>query len=193
MRSCHTILLLLLLSVTAMAQTTLLDFEGAAPTFEDFGNSISTIIPNPDMSEPNTSATVVQNVLPIAQNFAGIKITQNIDLAAGKSFTMKVWSPIENAPVLLKFEGSTTSGDIERAATFTGAANSWQELTFDFLTEGDNAFDFVVVFMNFNVNTNTDPITFYWDELVQIDVPAPDGDQMDLPVTFDDANVNYGV
>ncbi|WP_026231915.1 T9SS type A sorting domain-containing protein [Neolewinella persica] len=193
MRLLSTLLCLLLLSVTAMAQTTILDFEGAAPTFEDFNGSVSTIIANPDVSEPNTSATVVQNVLPIAQGFAGIKITQSIDLAAGKSFTMQVWSPIENAPVLLKFEGSTTSGDIERAATFTGAANSWQELTFDFLTEGDNVFEFVVVFMNFNVNTNAAPITFYWDNLVQIDVPAPDGDQMDLPVTFDDPNVNYGV
>jgi hypothetical protein len=193
MKSCYLLFLALLLSVTAMAQTTLFDFEGAAPTFEDFNGSLSAIIDNPDVIEPNTSATVVENVLPIAQGFAGIKITQTIDLDAGKSFTMQVWSPIENAPVLLKFEGSTTSGDIERAATFTGAANSWQELTFDFLTEGDNVFEFVVVFMNFNVNTNTEPITFYWDNLVQIDVPAPEGDQMDLPVTFDDANINYGV
>ncbi|SEQ79801.1 T9SS type A sorting domain-containing protein [Neolewinella agarilytica] len=193
MRSCYTLLLVLLLSVTASAQSTILDFEGDAPTYEDFNGSVSTIIPNPDVSEPNTSATVVQNVLPIAQNFAGIKITQTIDLKDGKSFTMKVWSPIENAPVLLKFEDSSTSGDIERPATFTGAANSWQELTFDFATEGDNVFEFVVVFLNFNVNSNADPITFYWDELVQVNVPSPDGDQMDLPVTFDDENVNYGI
>ncbi len=183
----------MLLSVTATAQTTILDFEGDAPIFEDFNGSVSTILANPDATAPNTSATVVENVLPIAQGFAGIKITQTIDLKDGKSFTMKVWSPIENAPVLLKFEGSSTSGDIERPATFTGAANSWQELTFDFATEGENVFEFVVVFMNFNINTNADPITFYWDELVQIDVPAPDGDQMDLPVTFDDEDVNYGI
>jgi flagellin-like hook-associated protein FlgL len=176
-----------------MAQSTIFDFEGAAPTFEDFNGSVSTIITNPDMSEPNTSDSVIQNVIPIAQGFAGIKITQPIDLAAGKTFTLQVWSPIENAPVLLKFEGSATSGDIERAVNFTGAANSWQELTFGFESEGDNAFDFVVVFMNFNINTNAAPITFYWDNLVQIDVPAPDGDQMDLPVTFDDADVNYGI
>ncbi len=193
MRLLSTFLCLLLLSVTAIAQTTILDFEGAAPTFEDFNGSVSTIIANPDMSEPNISDSVVQNVLPIAQGFAGIKITQAIDLAAGKTFTLQVWSPIENAPVLLKFEGSATAADTERAATFTGAANSWQELTFDFITDGDNVYDFVVVFMNFNVNTNTAPLTFYWDNLVQIDVPGPEGDQMDLPVTFDDPTVNYGV
>lgn len=193
MKSCYTFLILLLLSVTAVAQTTIFDFEGTAPTFEDFNGSVSTIIANPDVNEPNTSANVVQNVLPIAQGFAGIKITQNIDLGAGKDFTMQVWSPIANAPVLLKFEGSASAPNIERAANFTGAANSWQELNFSFIEEGNNVYPFVVVFMNFNVNTNTTPLTFYWDNLVQYPTIAPDGVQMDLPVTFDDPNVNYGV
>lgn len=173
MRSCYTILLLLLLSVTAMAQTTIFDFEGADPTFEDFNGSATTFIANPDMSAPNTSAKVAQNVIPSNQNFAGIKITQNIDLADGKTFTMQVWSPIENAPVLLKFEGSATGPDIERGANFTGAANSWQELTLDFDGEADHLYTFVVVFMNFNVNTNADPITFYWDNLTQGGASGP--------------------
>ncbi len=165
MRLCNTFLLFLLLSITATAQTTVFDFEGDAPAIVDFNGSTTTIIDNPDMTAPNTSAKVAQNFIVAGSSFAGSKTPFAINLANGKTFTMQVWSSLENAPVLLKFEGGT-SADIERAATFTGAANSWQELTFDFSDEADLSFADVVVFMNFNVVDGADR-TFFWDNLVQ--------------------------
>lgn len=190
MRLYCTFLFLLLLSVTATAQVTIFDFEGAAPSYTDLG-SVTTIIDNPDATEPNTSAKVAQNVVPAGAAFATVKFIQPIDFADGKKFTMLVWSPIEDAPVLLKFEDGA-GPDLEREATFTGPANSWQELTFDFITEPDASFGSIVIFMNFNV-VASEELTFYWDDLVQIFVAPPAGTQMDLPVTFDDPNVNYGL
>jgi len=165
MRLCYTCLLFLLLSVTAVAQTTIFDFEGDAPAIGDFNGSTTTIIDNPDANEPNTSAKVAQNFVAAGSSFAGSKTPYALNLADGKVFTMQVWSPLENLPVLLKFEGGTTA-DIERGATFTGAANSWQEVTFDFSDEDDLTFADIVVFLNFNVVDGEDR-TFYWDNLVQ--------------------------
>ncbi|MFT6129991.1 MAG: hypothetical protein ACJATN_001716 [Neolewinella sp.] len=191
MRLYYTFLLLLLLSVTATAQTTVFDFEGDAPTYSDFNGSVTTIIDNPDMTEPNTSAKVAQNVVPPSAEFAGLIFTKAVDFANGKTFTMQVWSPLADVPVLLKFEGGS-GPNLERAVNLTGAANSWQELTFSFEAEGDFSYPSVVIFMNFNV-VGSEELTFYWDNLVQIEVAPPEGSQMDLPLTFDDPTVNYGL
>lgn len=198
MRSFHTFILLLLLSVAATAQTTIFDFEGEAPTFEDFGtpSALTTFVDNPDSQDPNTSPTVAQHDVPANASFPGVKFTQAIDLSTDKGFRLQVWSPITNAPILLKFEDGTIA-DIERVATFTGAAGTWQELEFDFSDEGDVSFGFVVLFMNFNVAGSED-LTFYFDNLIQEDIGGGnggmgDGAQMDLPVTFDDGTVDYGL
>ena len=167
MRSCYTFLLMLLLSVALSAQTTLLDFEGGAPTFNDFNGSASAVIANPDANEPNVSANVVQNVIPGGSAFAGVNIPLPVDLGVGKTFTMQVWSPIENAPVLLKIENSQDDA-VERLATATGAANSWQTLEFDFSDEADLSFAGVTIFMNFNVVDGEERV-FYWDNLTQSD------------------------
>lgn len=189
--------MLLFCSFAATAQTTLLDLEGDAPVFEDFNGSATMFIANPDVQAPNESATVAENTIPANQEFAGIKITQAVNLADGKTFRLQVWSPIADAPVLLKFESEVGGPTTERAATASGPANSWQELTFDFSSDANASYLFVVIFMNFNVNTNTAPITFYWDNLVQSDDGGGggmgDGTQMDLPVTFDDPDVDYGL
>lgn len=191
MRPFFTLLMLLLLSVTATAQTTIFDFEGDAPTYDDFNGAVTTIIDNPDATAPNTSDKVVQHVVPANTGFPGVKFTRQTALADGKSFTLQVWSPIADAPMLLKFE--TGDGpDVERAVNFSGPANSWQEFTFDFISEGDFTYDFVVLFMNFNVE-GSEELTFYFDNLAQVFVAPPEGDQMDLPVTFDEEDVNYGV
>ncbi|TXF86266.1 T9SS type A sorting domain-containing protein [Neolewinella aurantiaca] len=165
MKSCYTLLLLLLLSVTTTAQSTIFDFEGDVPTFNDFNGSVTTVVDNPDANEPNTSAKVAQNVIPPDFAFSGTNIPQTVDFANGKTFTMQVWSPATNVPVLLKLERSTNDFR-EVAATFTGAANSWQELTFDFSAEANQSFSSVTIFMNFNV-VGGEEMTFYYDNLIQ--------------------------
>lgn len=192
------------MSLTATAQTTIFDFEGAAPTLGDFNGSVSTVIDNPDAMEPNTSAKVIENVVPAGAAFAGVNIPQAINLADGKFFTLQVWSPVANAPMLLKFEGGADPATIERAVNATGAANAWQEITFSFENEADLTFTSVSVFMNFNV-VGTEELTFYWDNLAQ-DVtgsvvfagpdtaaPTPTRDAADVISLFSDAYTNVAV
>jgi hypothetical protein len=192
MRLCYLFLFFALLSGVVTAQTTLIDFEGDAPVFTNI-NAISTIIPNPDMSEPNTSATVMQTVVPAGVAFGVPLINLAVDLSAGKRFTMQVWSPIANLPVLLKFEGN---GQTERLATFTGAANSWQELSFSFAGDMDVIYPQIAIFMNFNVVTAANT-TYYWDNLVQetssglsgpvVAAPTPTRAAADVISLFSDA------
>ena len=144
--------------------------ENQFVTFNDFNGSFTQAIPNPDASGANTSATVAENTVPANAAFAGVNfaVDTNIDISAQKGFTMTVWSPVANTPVLLKLENATTGVNAERAATTT-TTSAWETVSFDFSTEGDLTFESVTIFMNFNVQ---DPATqtYYWDNLEQVDV-----------------------
>ena len=144
--------------------------ENQLPGFNDFNGSFTQAIANPDATGANTSATVAENTVPANAAFAGVNfaVDTNIDISAQKGFTMTVWSPVANTPVLLKLENATTGVNKERAATTT-TTGAWETVSFDFSTEGDLTFESVTIFMNFNV---TDPATqtYYWDNLEQGDV-----------------------
>ena len=144
--------------------------ENQLPTFGDFNGSFTQAIANPDATGANTSATVAENTVPANAAFAGVNfaVDTNIDISAQKGFTMTVWSPVANTPVLLKLENATTGVNAERAATTT-TTGAWETVSFDFSTEGDLTFESVTIFMNFNV---LDPATqtYYWDNLEQVDV-----------------------
>ena len=141
--------------------------ENQLPAFGDFNGSFTQAISNPDASGANTSATVAENTVPAGAAFAGVNfgLDTNIDISTEKGFTMTVWSPVANTPVLLKLENATTGVNAERAATTT-TTGAWETLSFDFGTEGDLTFESVTIFMNFNV---VDPATqtYYWDNLEQ--------------------------
>ncbi|NRA48201.1 MAG: hypothetical protein HRU12_03640, partial [Phaeodactylibacter sp.] len=115
-------------------------------------------------------------------NFAGTTITQAVSFTSGKGFSMQVWSPVGGIPVLLKFEGGTP---VELSATL-GDANSWQELTFDFSSEGDLDFTGITVFMNFAM-VGSEDLVFYWDNLQQFEIAAPTGPTMAAPTPTEDA------
>ncbi|TXB70153.1 hypothetical protein [Phaeodactylibacter luteus] len=179
---------------TAGAQTTIFDFEGEAPAFSDFNGSTTMVIDNPDASGINTSSKVAENIVPAGAAFAGVNIPgQSIDISTDKGFSMQVWAPVTGVPVLLKLEGAVNA---ERQATFDGPAGQWQELSFDFGSEGDLTFTSVTVFMNFNIVGEQD-LTFYWDNLQQFSVspvaeplepaPAPDKDPANVISMFSDS------
>jgi hypothetical protein len=152
--------------------------ENQLPTFGDFNGSFTQAIANPDASGANTSATVAENTVPANAAFAGVNfgLDTNIDISTQKGFTMTVWSPVANTPVLLKLENATTGVNAERAATTT-TTGAWETLSFDFSAEGDLTFESVTLFMNFNV---LDPATqtYYWDNLEQVDVLITGGAQI---------------
>ena len=152
--------------------------ENQLPGFGDFNGSFTQAIANPDASGANTSATVAENTVPANAAFAGVNfgLDTNIDITTQKGFTMTVWSPVANTPVLLKLENATTGVNAERAATTT-TTGAWETVSFDFSAEGDLTFESVTLFMNFNV---LDPATqtYYWDNLEQVDVVITGGAQI---------------
>ncbi|NND63151.1 MAG: hypothetical protein HKN48_08135, partial [Flavobacteriaceae bacterium] len=153
-----------------------LDFEVVTPTFNDFNGSFTQVIANPDPTGVNTSANVAENTVPANAAFAGVNIPVAVDLTTDKFFRMDVWSPLANTPVLLKLEGGPNP-PIERQANLT-TTGAWEEIVFDFSSEGALTYDSVTVFMNFNMQ---DPATqtYYWDNLELYSPPAT------LPLTFE--------
>ena len=109
-----------------------------------------------------------------------------------QSMSVRIWSPQAGIPVLLKVEDQT-DGNINAETTVTiSVANAWDTLIFDFSSAGvdlNQTYDKVSLFYNFGTAGAND--TFYWDDVEFITSP-PASVQMDLPVTFDDASVNYG-
>ena len=136
---------------------------GQAPNFLDFNGSSSLAIANPDASGANTSATVAQNTVPANAAFAGVNFpVNNIDITTDKVFSLSVWSPLPNIPVLLKLENAS-GVNTERAAVTT-TTNAWETITFDFTDEGQLTYQSVTIFMNFNMTDTADQV-YYWDTL----------------------------
>ena len=173
-----TYLLFFLITSVGFSQV-VLDFEGAAPAFGDFNGSATQVIANPDATGVNTTANVAENIVPANAAFAGVNIVVPIDLSVNKLFRMDVWSPLAGTPVLLKLEGGPNP-PIERQANLT-TTGAWEEIVFDFSSEGALTFDAVTIFMNFNM---TDPAaqTYYWDNLELFSPPPP---PLGLPLTFE--------
>ncbi|MFT7119992.1 MAG: hypothetical protein ACJAZ9_000161 [Neolewinella sp.] len=190
----------MLFSVVGTAQT-IFDFEGDAPAFNDFG-AITTIIDNPDISAPNESAKVAQTVNGVLQDFSGVNIPQAIDITIDKGFTMQVWSPTTNIPVLLKLEGAAGEPSVERLMMFTATAGTWQELSFNFTGETVLTFPSISIFINFNTPDSVEQ-TYYWDNLVQDQAvvvttplaaaPTPTRDAADVISIFSDAYTDVTV
>ena len=138
--------------------------DGQAPDFSDFNGSSTLVIDNPDPSGANTSATVAQNTVPAGAAFAGVNYpVNNIDITTDKVFSLSVWSPLPNMPVLLKLENAS-GVNTERAAVTT-STNAWETVSFDFTDEGQLTYQSVTIFMNFNVTDPADQV-YYWDNLV---------------------------
>ena len=136
---------------------------GQTPVFGDFNGSDTQIIANPDAAG-NASANVAQNTVPANLAFAGVNfpLDTNIDITDDKFFTLKVWSPVLNTPVLLKLENASGANAEVLATTTTTSA--WETISFDFSQVGQLTFESVTLFMNFNVVDPADQ-TYYWDDL----------------------------
>ena len=137
---------------------------GQAPNFSDFNGSSTQVIDNPDQNGVNTSPFVVQNTVPSNAAFAGVNFpVNNIDITTDKVFSLSVWSPLPNIPVLLKLENAS-GVNTERAAVTT-STNAWETISFDFTDEGQLTYQSVTIFMNFNMTDAADQV-YYWDNLV---------------------------
>ena len=162
---------------TGTAPTLPMDFESStiAYSFIDFDGGTATKVANPQSTGINTSATVAKMVKGAGQPWAGSKIVMAspVDFTTKKLFKVKVWSPVAGKKLLLKFEGAGAA--FEKESVGVTAANTWQELSFDFTgVAGVNNLNNTIVFI-FDLGTAGDGSansTYYFDDVSQTTAPV---------------------
>ncbi|MGB3545985.1 MAG: T9SS type A sorting domain-containing protein [Saprospiraceae bacterium] len=120
------------------------------------------VIPNPDVSEGNSSATVGEYTDPM-DAFSALVLDQpgNVDLSLENQFHIKVWAPIAG-PMVVKLEGGT-SPSIEEMVMIT-ETEQWVEYVIDFSGEEAANHDRVAIFFNFNMVSDMEDV-YYIDDI----------------------------
>ncbi|MBT8143759.1 MAG: family 16 glycosylhydrolase, partial [Gammaproteobacteria bacterium] len=169
-----------------------IDFEGSPAdfTFNGFGGTangtggLGDVIMNPVQEGINTSAQVGRIQKFNGELSAGATLVTSFDVPPQSGFTMKVWSP-RAVDVLFKLEGTPSA---ETSVRHGGTG--WEELTFSFGDFTTTATGITFFFDNGipgDAENNPADWTFYIDDIRRSQVLS----QIDLPITFDDANVDY--
>ncbi|MFM2327597.1 MAG: hypothetical protein RIR31_1799 [Bacteroidota bacterium] len=164
--------------------------------FTDFGGGTVTKINNPQINGINTTAKVGRMVKNAPEVWGGSFITLGapIDFSANKIFRMKVFAPRVGAKVLLKVENLTNGGISFEKEVATTVANAWEDLVFDYSTINTaNAYQKVVLIFDLGTAGNGSANFTYLFDDIRLTNTLPAGAQIDLPVTFDAAGINYNV
>ena len=179
----HLQILLALFFITPLiGQTTILDFEdpSTSTTFQYFGSSLepglTEIIPNPDQSGINTSATVGKYIKAAnSQTWAGCfnnpPISIPISFVADSEVCMKVWfSAVGN--VALKLEAGdlpnwVTTQEVNETETWTEICFNSLETSFEdpFQNASGGTYETLVLFFDFG-NNSTEDVTYYFDDVI---------------------------
>lgn len=170
-----------------------IDFEGGPYDFTNFDGGTATVIANPQSSGINTSATVAQIVRDGGQTWGGSKLILNdkIDFATKNTFSMKVYSTRANVPVLFKLEGD--AGAATEVSMNTTVANEWETISWDFTGKPTEIYNTLVLMFDFGtVGDGSNNSTFLFDDIELTDNTGGLS-QIDLPVNFEDATVNYAL
>jgi len=168
----------------------------------DFGENVSMLVPDPE----DATNTVVQTIKTVAaQTWAGTTagaagLDNAIPFTASETkMSVRVWSPDANIPIRLKVESATDPTVSVETEAMTTVAMEWETLEFDFANEAmgtaafnvESVYDKVSIFFNFDTDGATaGEKTYFWDDVEFIAnlVELPD-----LPITFDDANLDYNL
>jgi hypothetical protein len=171
----------------------------------DFGGAMGAIVVDP--TDPNNNVLELEKGAG-AQTWGGVSVGGGgTGLANPFPFnanatkvTMRVWSPTAGTPFLMKVEDKTDPTISVEVSVNTTQAGAWDTLTFDFTQHVSgtsainfaNTYDMVSVFPNFGTSP-TAAETYYVDDIMMMGSGTnPNLDTVDLPITFDDPNVNYG-
>lgn len=189
MKQIFTILALFIGIITVNAQYVYNDFdENQNVTLSGWPNG-ATLIANPDASGVNTSANVGEWIRSGEQwAHMYMELDGTIDFTTGTTFQLKGHFPIA-CQTLLKLE--TADGASVELAVDVTTTGEWVQLSYDFPGGESGIYNKIVIF--FDIDSSVES-TFYIDD---IEGPAflsgPPPTQIDLPVTFDDAELNYGL
>ncbi len=174
-----------------------IDFEGDVNSYDfgvtgGFDGGAASVIANPEASGINTSAQVGQMLKYDGQTWGGATLTLDgpVDIPAGSSFTMKVWSQ-RVVPVLFKLEGGPVS---ELPVNHGGTG--WEELSFDFSSISGSITGITLIFDNGTMGAAaTDPTnwTFYFDDIDLVPTGGGGGGSTASdPIDFEPAGLGAG-
>ena len=176
------------------------DFESTTTDYTviDFGGTATQLLADPENSA-NTVAMTTKNVG--SETWAGVTVGTEAGFASVINFTetdtklsMRLYSPAVGIPILFKLEEHANSANSVETLMSTTVANAWETIEFDFANEnpGTNPLDLTlnydkaVLFFDFDNSGNGE--IYYWDDIQFLGTVLQ---QIDLPVTFEDSNVDY--
>lgn len=168
-----------------------IDFEEGPYDFVDFDGGIGTVISNPESSGINTSATVAKIVKGNGAVWAGSKLIleENLDFSTNNSFSMKVFSPRADMPILFKLESST--GAEPDNIVNTTKANEWETIVWNYPDVASGKYDQLVFMFDIGtVGDGSDNFTFLFDDVVFFNDENVLS-KIDLPVSFDETTIDY--
>ena len=171
----------------------------------DFGGDTSAIVVDPTDASNMVAMTTKSAT---AQSWAGTTVGGTVGFATPIPFspgnatmTVRVWAPMAGMPVRLKVEDASNAGISVETEVNTTVANAWDTLTFNFANEAPgtapinytNTYNKASIFFNFGTDGATagGPITCYWDDMQFVDNSVTN--MLNLPVTFDDSTLDYGL
>lgn len=176
-----------------------INFEDAntAYTFTDFNGGAASVVNNPLVASENNSNKVGKLIKNADQTWGGsfITLAAPINFAGMNTISIKVLSPRIGAKILFKLENNSNGAVFIEKEKATTKANAWETLTFDY-KDIDQKIEYqkiVLIMDNGTMGDGSNNFTFYFDDIQLGYTPVP-GDnlaQISLPVSFDDALVNY--
>lgn len=169
----------------------------------DFGGAMGSIVVDP--TDPTNNVLELEKTAG-AQTWGGVSVggggtglANPFPFAAGATtVTMRVWSPSAGTPFLMKVEDKTDPTISCEVNVSTTMASSWETLTFDFTQHAagtaalnlSSTYDMVSVFPNFGTSPTAAEV-YYVDDIMMMGSTNPMMDTIDLPITFEDANIDY--
>jgi len=183
------------------------DFENTTPNFyglTDFGGTASSIIVDP-VNPTNHVAKTIKTAT--AETWAGTTVGGTVGFANPVPFAVgstcmrvKIWSPTVGTPVRLKVEDASNATISVETETLTTVAAAWDTLIFNFSNQApgtaplnfSNTYNKASIFFNFGTTgAQAGEQTYYWDDMAFIQ--GTPGTAVDLPVTFENPSVDYGL
>lgn len=191
MKQLFTILALFIGILSVNAQYIYNDFDANQNEVVSGWPNAPVLVANPDASGINTSANVGEWVRTGEQwAHMAIELEGKIDFSTGTAFEVKGHFPIA-CQVLFKLEDKTNGGIFTELTYDVTTTGEWLQLSFDFVEGQSNTYDKIVIFFDFAATNDN---TFYIDDIVGPEyVSGPPPVQIDLPITFDDDELNYGL
>ncbi len=183
------------------------DFENTTPNFyalTDFGGNASEIVVDPTNPANHVAKTIKTAT---AETWAGTTVGGTVGFATPVPFApgstlmrVRVWSPTAGTPVRLKVEAANDPTISVETEAVTVVASAWDTLVFNFSNQAAgtapinfaNSYNKASIFFNFGTTgAIAGEKTYYWDDMEFYVGPTPPA--VELPVTFEDVTLNYGL